>query len=988
MKYSLLIFLALLGSNLVSIGQVNSGSDGHDGVFDPTESIAINMADHPDGIYHYSSVNIRSGVIIRFIRNTANTPVIWLIQGECSIAGTLDVSGSKASIVGIGGPGGGNGGHGGNGGNGANPTVGEGPGGGNGNAAGPGGAGSYATVGQSVGSGTVYGNVFLTPLLGGSGGGGGNGGAGAGGGGGGAILIAANGTIRVDGQITAAGGDNHGALPSNYPGGGAGSGGAIRIVTPNFTGAASGFINASGGYVAYGNSRSRDGGEGRIRIDASNSSYGGLFDGAVAQGSYFGGLPNSSFSLSGIVETVAGEPVPSATVQFKRADTVFWQGSTSLDGSIPATTLPFGNFNVSVTKSGYQSLLQSVGSDSASPVSLHLVLQPFRNPPNLTPVSRVPANTAIRSTEAPPQPGVRAANLRVFNGTSFSNEGIIRPGSMTVVISHGWKPNPFEADALSSWATDMAADIQHQNSLGTSPPNILAWDWSDRAFALTPPVDEAAIQGENLGKSLEEELGRSYAQHVHFIGHSLGTIVNSYACDYLHGRLPYQTAAVWDQTVTRPHVTLLDQAEVANVFGTNVSTSGTGAWFDAQSRSQLLDIVNGSPSTAAGYKNPFPKSAAWADSYISQVGFYSDQAVNAYVLSSFVSHGYSHDWYIKSILDSSPLHPLGFNRAYERTLTFPPTGSGLSSGSVWESAATSDPLDIRLASNPGIYVAGDRVLRAATVLGSTAIASADAILDGYQTSLQWVSDLAGEGIHTTGQVAVENSEKIGNFWDVAMDSVSTINPEVKLASNIVVPTWKLIMSTGAPSVSPMPIPGARYLPLAAASSAPPQSWVPVHIPENAAFLAFDFEVSGDPIADQIVCAINEQNLFTLPARFAPSGSPVSTDFLDVSAYAGQEVELYFGLVGGTSNGCTLSIDGLRFVTVPNPKLAANVIDNQISLKWPTAASGWVPQRNTSLDPQTWEDVPLDGSVADGEGVTLLNCPKTRTREFFRLRRAN
>ena len=61
-------------------------------------------------------------------------------------------------------------------------------------------------------------------------------------------------------------------------------------------------------------------------------------------------------------------------------------------------------------------------------------------------------------------------------------------------------------------------------------------------------------------------------------------------------------------------------------------------------------------------------------------------------------------------------------------------------------------------------------------------------------------------------------------------------------------------------------------------------------------------------------------------------------------------------------------------------------NNQVSLKWPVAASGWVPQRNASLDPQTWEDIPLDGTTSTLDGIVIVNRPQNGTREFFRLRR--
>jgi hypothetical protein len=55
------LLLALLGGT-GTMAQVNSGSDGHDGVFNPTTSTVIDMANHPDGIYHYTSVNIPVGI--------------------------------------------------------------------------------------------------------------------------------------------------------------------------------------------------------------------------------------------------------------------------------------------------------------------------------------------------------------------------------------------------------------------------------------------------------------------------------------------------------------------------------------------------------------------------------------------------------------------------------------------------------------------------------------------------------------------------------------------------------------------------------------------------------------------------------------------------------------------------------------------------------------------------------------------------------------
>ncbi len=261
----------------VAQGQVNSGSNGSDGALNPTSNIVINMADHPDGIYQYTSVNISNGVTVTFIPNANNTPVTWLVQSNCVINGTVDVSGQSADgeIRGVGGPGGWAGGSGG-----SNPSPGQGPGGGAVSLLNVGGGGSFGSQGCIGGpgagsAGQLYGNAFLLPLLGGSGGGGTSADSpGGGSGGGGAILIAASGFIQLNGSIHAYGGAHDGI---NWTYGGPGSGGGVRLVTSNFTG--NGVIRTDGGVggCAYA-------GSGRVRIDAFQNTFGGTLSGIVAQG--------------------------------------------------------------------------------------------------------------------------------------------------------------------------------------------------------------------------------------------------------------------------------------------------------------------------------------------------------------------------------------------------------------------------------------------------------------------------------------------------------------------------------------------------------------------------------------------------------------------------------------------------------------------------------------------------------------------------------
>jgi hypothetical protein len=282
-QQSRLVSLLILSAGVSAMptsAQVNSGSDGSDGAFHPTTNTIIDMADHPDGIYHYTSVNIPAGVTVTFIPNANNTPVVWLVQTNCIIGGSINLSGQSGN-AGTGGNGGAGGWRGGSAGNPVS-TPGLGPGGGNANNSyqTSAGGGSYGTTGTGVGPGAQYGNPYLLPLMGGSGGGGnyyGNPWVGGevfdgGGGGGGAILIAASGTVTLNGLISANGGGSGNGGPGWSLGGG-GSGGGLRVVATSFGG--TGRAETRGGGT---------GGSGRIRIDALESTFGGSLNGNVSQG--------------------------------------------------------------------------------------------------------------------------------------------------------------------------------------------------------------------------------------------------------------------------------------------------------------------------------------------------------------------------------------------------------------------------------------------------------------------------------------------------------------------------------------------------------------------------------------------------------------------------------------------------------------------------------------------------------------------------------
>ncbi|MCX6929088.1 MAG: hypothetical protein NT154_38615 [Verrucomicrobia bacterium] len=305
------LFSKLVASMVVAVwlpvvcpAQVNTGSDGSDGAFNPTTNTVINMADHPNGIYQYTSVHIPGTATVTFIPNANNTPVVWLVQSNVTISGIvlLNGQGDGGTAGGLGGPGGFRGGN-----SGPQTTSGEGLGGGPavGNGFIYGGNASYGSFGGNPGGytppGPTYGNIYIIPLMGGSGGGGSgpyytvaNGG-----GGGGAILIAASNVIEINGIIYARGGS---AGSQGNGSGGGGSGGAVRLISARVAG--SGGIDTSGG--SSGNGR---GGDGRVRFDTLQNSFGGGIIGVFAQGFQPIIIPSAGQLPQLTVTSVGGFPV-------------------------------------------------------------------------------------------------------------------------------------------------------------------------------------------------------------------------------------------------------------------------------------------------------------------------------------------------------------------------------------------------------------------------------------------------------------------------------------------------------------------------------------------------------------------------------------------------------------------------------------------------------------------------------------------------------
>ncbi len=747
--------------------------------------------------------------------------------------------------------------------------------------------------------------------------------------------------------------------------------------------------------------------------------------------SYFfsGGV---SATLNGILRDTAAAPISGAAVVLMRYGTVFWKGATNASGTFTAANIPAANYTVMVTKAGYRTLVDNIAGYAGGNGTLSLVMATLPIMLPATDVNRTPPSSALGTTST-------GSSLKGYSGGVFTTGVTLHPDRMTIVLTHGWTGKPED------WAQQMAGLILARTAL-TEPPNIVAWDWQTAAAGgLIDKIHGAAKEGRGLGEALQQALGTGYSQRIHFIGHSFGTIVNRYACDYLHASFPPDRAAMnsttpWLASVTRPHVTLLDEAEVGSVAGSQVITSTV---VTAVTVGGPAAVVTGATVATANWKSAIPKAARWVDNYISAVGIQHEGAVNVclvkaaestffngfYGVSNLVAaHGYAHEWYRQSIIPATiyPAPPMGFSRSFEKALTFPPNGAGATAGVLWtERTATADPLDMTLNTDPffgeateqlaaafavqsskkiaenlvgGVTVFAGQVVQAgeaaALGLANTAndylIKPADAVgravMEGYTTGITVAGEIGGTAIYKTGLVITETKEKVGNMIDATQDFAAnttvSLDPDSLQLGPVTIPFMRIrLMTQAAPQFA-----AKRSALAAAAAGQPAYAWMTVHVPANAGYLAFDFTVTGQPVEDRIVCAINDQNVFNLPAKFAPDNVPSSTDLIDVSAFAGQDIELFFGLAGGTSTNCEVAIDGVRFITVPQPKIGIVDAGPDVLLKWPAAAAGWILEESDSLAPANWQPVPMGAGVAVDSGVITFQQPKAGEQRFYRLKR--
>jgi len=579
----------------------------------------------------------------------------------------------------------------------------------------------------------------------------------------------------------------------------------------------------------------------------------------------------------------------------------------------------------------------------------------------------VSANLVVTQTDQPPPaPGsptipTDSAQFKVFANGAFVNGIGLDPSKGTIVLTHGLN------GSSSSWPLEMANIIKLE--LGSSTPNIVAWDWTSVAAELLPAATQNTPgQGYALGTNLTNVLGANYSQQIHFIGHSLGTLVNAKAANFIHAN-----GYLWSNT----QMTLLDDAEVAWGMVSN-------SW------ATLTSLLQNDSSPRQYWIHPLPDQCAWADNYITAVGMPHAQAVNV-ILTNMTPdysniqniidfgiavkftdvfqtedtdyHNYSYIWYENTISQinnpDDPPYLMGFQRSWEGG-----GDAGRPSANTYfiESAdcppsflsySDYDPAYnlVQITSDQANQYLNARPQNLISTVGVNLVSSSANILANNNN--QQVQLLNGPDVSASSQITGPYSALETAFaTEIELVTTSAING--------------LVRPMGGP-VPQVPQGGS-------ALNSPAYVWIPVTVPSNAVTMVFNFMLQGAGEQDSFQVALNSNNLMTVETVLIQTNIAMSSGMIDVSQHAGQQAEVFFGIVGGTSTNASITVSDVAFYVTLPPSLQIQLVGANVVLTWPLSASGYVLQSANLLTP------PVSWTTVTNEPV-IVNFQYTVTNQI-------
>lgn len=392
---------------------------------------------------------------------------------------------------------------------------------------------------------------------------------------------------------------------------------------------------------------------------------------------------------TGLVD-VAGGPVSPGTANFAGRNV---PNASALPGQLKGTRHGAGttwelHLPIDATLSSANATERQIGEIVATATTASALAVA----PPVIQVTRVPDPELVRVSQP------TSLQLEVLNPG-----GQLNPTKPTVVLSHGWRDSPL------GWVASVAQDLLSQHP----DLNVVAWNWSiDAGTSFLPSAQSRApAQGFTLGQALADTLGPNYDQTIHFMGHSLGTIVNRHAVDRV------------EQFYAPQHVQVT-----------------------------ILDSFEPTPLNSNSPFSPIPvRGAAYIDNYVSAFGRWHPEAANVLLLEEAPQkfsleapelveqtrafHHYPVDWYSQTIL--SPLaSPMGNRFSLERSST----GAAPLPGSVFEQLELNGLHLAEITPTTALSLLQARDLR---LLGQTAISYAN-LFDSIESAIKGVGNVTSE----------------------------------------------------------------------------------------------------------------------------------------------------------------------------------------------------------------------------------------------------